>query len=184
MVFSSTSNNTVTGNTVNSNLFGIALESSSSNNVLNNSASLNGDEITLSAASNNNVTGNTVSGSSNTGIVLNTGATGANNNIIYRNNFIGNTTQAYVPAGSGNLFNLPLPTGGNYWSNWTTPDSDNDGIVDSPYVFSGGQDNYPWTLKNGWLGDYFWTWYDNLSPGAKDWCYCQTRPAPATSPFP
>ncbi len=171
-LFSSTSNNNVnvTGNTTNSNFeAGIGLFDFNNNEILNNSTMLNAIGIAATDASSNTFSGNTISAGNN-GIVLDTSSTGSNNNIIYRNNFIGNTTQASVEAGStGNVFNLPLPAGGNYWSNWTSPDSDNDGIVDSPYVFSGGQDNLPWTSQNGWLNDYFWTWYDNQSPGAKDW---------------
>ena len=36
---------------------------------------------------------------------------------------------------------------GNYWSDWTSPDSDGDGIVDAPYPVKGGDnyDNYPLT---------------------------------------
>ena len=55
------------------------------------------------------------------------------------------------------MFDLGDPTeedgkGGNYWSNWTSPDDDGDGIVDNPYVMPPyGQDNYPWTIENGWL---------------------------------
>lgn len=76
------------------------------------------------------------------------------NNIIYNNNFINNGTQAYLSYSSNNLFDLPLPIGGNYWSNWTQPDNNNDGIVDLPYItdsYQGhGQDNLPWTIANGW----------------------------------
>jgi hypothetical protein len=39
------------------------------------------------------------------------------------------------------LFNLPVPDGGNYLSDWTSPDDDGDRFVDYPYVFYGGQDN-------------------------------------------
>ena len=77
-------------------------------------------------------------------------------NQIYNNNFVNNWAQAYVYTslvGDNNVFNLDLPIGGNYWSNWTSPDENNDGIVDSPYVHVpyGVQDNLPWTTPNGWL---------------------------------
>jgi hypothetical protein len=62
-----------------------------------------------------------------------------------------NATQADVYGGSGNIFNLDKPTGGNFWSNWTTPDVDGDGFVDNPYVFYGGQDDLPWAVQDGWL---------------------------------
>jgi PKD repeat protein len=48
------------------------------------------------------------------------------------------------------VFNLDEPVGGNYWSDWTGPDDDGDGFVDSPYVFTGGQDNLPWVNQDGW----------------------------------
>ncbi len=31
-----------------------------------------------------------------------------------------------------------------------TPDEDLDGFVDVPYVFTGGQDNLPWTMQGAW----------------------------------
>jgi len=57
------------------------------------------------------------------------------------------------------VFNLPAPTGGNYWSNWCPPlhpDSDEDGFVDEPYVIvidelNPVQDNLPWVVQDGWL---------------------------------
>jgi parallel beta-helix repeat protein len=72
-------------------------------------------------------------------------------NTIYNNNFINNTTQAYVDGSSGSIFNLDKPIGGNYWSDWITPDADGDGFVDTPYVFTGGQDDLPWAEQDGWL---------------------------------
>lgn len=40
---------------------------------------------------------------------------------------------------------------GNYWSDWTLPDNDMNGIVDTPYNISGGsaKDNYPLTESPG-----------------------------------
>ena len=69
------------------------------------------------------------------------------NNQVYNNNFIANTVQARgdVSGGGVNIFNLARPTGGNYWSNWTSPDSDSDGFVDNPFVFPAGQDDLPLT---------------------------------------
>ena len=73
-----------------------------------------------------------------------------------------NTTQAYVGSGtSGNIFNLAAPTGGNYWSNWTSPDKNSDGFVDSPCTFTNGRDNLPWTKINGWVDAFQTT--DNAS---------------------
>jgi len=47
---------------------------------------------------------------------------------------------------------LAAPTGGNYWSDWTSPDVDpQDGFVDNPYVITTGvQDDLPWTAQDGW----------------------------------
>lgn len=69
-----------------------------------------------------------------------------NNNTITQNNFINNNggfKQAF-DNGSDNVWNGDVE--GNYWSEWTSPDSDNDGIVDIPYNISGfanAIDNHP-----------------------------------------
>lgn len=70
-------------------------------------------------------------------------------NTIYNNNFLGNIANIYS-EGIDNKFSIDTPAGGNYWSNWTSPDDNHDGFVDNPYVFTGGQDNLPWTTQNGW----------------------------------
>ena len=89
-------------------------------------------------------------------------ASAAHNCQIYNNNFINNLSnpyskQAYAFSSGGIVFNLP--EGGNYWSDWTTPDVDPvDGFVDNPYTIPGHptpaywvKDDLPWANPNGWL---------------------------------
>jgi len=139
--------NTLTGNNVNSNnLYGIYLWASSGNTLTGNNANSNyfyGIYISW-YSDDNTLTGNTVSNNKDYGIKLYK----SSDNQIYNNNFIDNSTQAHVAGGSGNVFNLDKPVGGNYWSDWTSLDNDGDGFVDYPYVFTGGQDNLPWASLN------------------------------------
>jgi len=140
--------NTLEGNTAASNNFyGIPVSYSGNNTLVGNTTSNSDYGIRLYVSSGNTLEGNTVSNNNN-GILLYE----AHNNEIYNNNFIDNILQVDIYASSGNVFNLPEPTiGGNYWSDWTGPDADGDGFVDNPYVFDGGQDDLPWTVKNGWV---------------------------------
>ncbi|UCE75302.1 MAG: hypothetical protein JSV56_06270 [Methanomassiliicoccales archaeon] len=72
------------------------------------------------------------------------------NNIIYHNNFLDNTNSAYDEG--TNQWNIGYPAGGNYWDNWTMPDDDEDGFVDTPFLIPGGsgQDDYPFSNIWGW----------------------------------
>ncbi len=63
-------------------------------------------------------------------------------NVVYRNDFVGNTVQARSNLAS-NTFNLDRPVGGNHWSDWVEPDDDQDGFVDLPYLLSTGVDELP-----------------------------------------
>jgi nitrous oxidase accessory protein NosD len=72
-----------------------------------------------------------------------------NNNSIVNNNLIGGVTSTVSPS-SGQTWSQPLPVGGNYWSAWSTPDANGDGIVDTPYNFSLGVDSSPYPEKWGW----------------------------------
>lgn len=126
-------NNEIIGNYSNSNLFrGIALNNSDTNTVTNNILS-----------------------NHETGIYLDY----SNNNKIYHNNFIDNYYQAYIYGGEGNLFDNGYPLGGNYWSDYTGADEKSgenqnqpgaDGIGDTPYTFTGGEDRYPFMIESGW----------------------------------
>ncbi|MHB1382000.1 MAG: NosD domain-containing protein [Thermoleophilia bacterium] len=76
--------------------------------------------------------------------VLTTVGTG---NTIIVNSFIGNTSQAEDEG--FNIFDIAAPTGGNRWDDFDEPaEGCNDvmpldGFCDSPYFFTGNQDNLP-----------------------------------------
>ena len=66
-------------------------------------------------------------------------------NKIYHNDMIGNMPQAYDGGlyPGLNIWDNGYPSGGNFWSDYTGVDGNNDGIGDTPYVFVGNLDNYP-----------------------------------------
>ena len=125
--------------------YGVYLYNGSNVTVKNCIVSDFGVGICLILGSSNTLTDNTAS-NNNHGILLRS----SSSNQIYNNNFINNSIQASVEGGSGNEFSLEKPNGGNYWSDWTSPDNDGDGFWDNPYVFAGGQDNFPWVCQDGW----------------------------------
>jgi nitrous oxidase accessory protein len=113
-----------------------------------------GAGVLLMQASGNRFSNNTVAGNSR-GIWLaypNTTAYSGGGNEIYHNNFIDNGTQALITGWrmTPDSFSKQAPIGGNFWGNWTTPDANGDGVVDSAYMISGGGDNLPWSVKDGW----------------------------------
>jgi parallel beta-helix repeat protein len=116
-----TTDNEITNNTISGHRYGLSFYNSSNNNTL---------------------AYNSISNSTYYGAYFSYNCSG---NILYNNNFVNNATQAYLTQCGANIFNLAAPTGGNYWSNHTTPDADGDGFVDNPCVFEGGQDDLPWT---------------------------------------
>ena len=82
---------------------------------------------------------------------------GVTENYIYHNNF-GITCSD--ESGGPNYWDNGYPSGGNYWSGYSGNDNyhginqdipGSDGIGDTPHTFSGGQDDYPFMNKDGWL---------------------------------
>jgi len=65
------------------------------------------------------------------------------NNNIFHNNFFENENKTYDEF--NNYWDDGYPSGGNYWDDYTGEDVDGDGIGDTPYMISGGdnQDRYP-----------------------------------------
>jgi parallel beta-helix repeat protein len=141
----------VDGNTVQNNIiigssFGVNFYTSNSNLLKNNLIRdcIAGNGLYMEPSNSNTISDNTFF-NNNYGIYIESGT--ANN--IYHNNFISNTNHAFDNIGTSN-WNMALPNGGNHWDTWISPDSNGDGIVDNPYVFTSNQDNFPWTAENGW----------------------------------
>lgn len=122
--------------------------SSIDNVTINGSATKKNNGLFLLQTDSSTIT-NSTSSNNAFGISLSS----SNTNTIYHNEFSGNATQASV-SGSGNIFNLALPTGGNHWDDYDTPtegcqDANSDDFCDAPYVFSGGQDGAPHSTQHG-----------------------------------
>jgi len=134
-------------NNISSSYIGIFAQTSYDFKLTDNMISSN-DYGLLGWASYLNLTGNTFS-NNNVGVEIGI-SKGCQ---TYNNNFISNTFQCSVYSSNSSdiVFNIQTPTGGNFWSNWNSPDNDNDGFVDTPFVFEGGQDNLPWTVQDGWV---------------------------------
>ncbi len=64
---------------------------------------------------------------------------------IYHNNFTNNTQQVKIDSLSTSNVFFNEETGGNYWSNYSGTDADNNGFGDTPYVIdANNQDIYPY----------------------------------------
>jgi parallel beta-helix repeat protein len=148
----SSSNNAITNNIALNNQVGIFLASFSNNNIIaNNTASNNNFGIGLTSSSNNNIIANNTASNNAIGIEV----SGVRNSIIYLNNFINNFENARSSSLFINVWNSPQPITytyncyeysnklGNYWSDYTGVDGDDDGIGDIPHPLRTQADNYP-----------------------------------------
>ncbi|MBE3140967.1 MAG: right-handed parallel beta-helix repeat-containing protein, partial [Thermoplasmata archaeon] len=95
--------------------------------------------------SNNQICNSTISNNQMNGIEF---RSNSHQNTIYHNNFINNSNQA-VDKGYNNVWDDG--TLGNYWSDYTGQDANNDCIGDTPYNISGGtnKDKFPLLLPYG-----------------------------------
>jgi len=91
----------------------------------------------------------------------------SNDNKIWHNNFINNTAYDACSNEWGYLYEYAL---GNYWSDYTGNDGNNDGMGDVPYIIEGGEaDEHP--LMNPIAEPPFFAWvnpiYNSSIPGWK-----------------
>jgi len=142
-------NNSISENKISSNNDdGICLGYSNNNSISNNKIRSNYYGIGLSYSNNNSISENIISLNDN-GIVI----WFSNNNIIYMNNFINNTCNAFSNGSNiwnstetitytykGKTFTNYL---GNYWDDYTGSDANGDGIGETPYSIDSDRDNYP-----------------------------------------
>jgi len=143
------SNNTISRNNATANGCGIYLFSCSDNNVTWNNATANYCGIYLGYSSRNIVSANNVTANSSSGIYL----SGSSGNVFYHNNFIDNTEQV-SSDGSPNTWNIGYPSGGNYWSDYQSDypnaaENDHSGTWNTPYIIDNNNTDYyplvqPW----------------------------------------
>ena len=140
------SNNTISGNKIAGNEYGIVIWGSGGNTIRNNVITHNHYGIDFDEASNNTLISNTIS-NNNFGINL----VSSTNNTIYYNNFVENTEQL-KSSGTSNIWDNG--TEGNYWSDYRGLDDGSDGRVfgdgvgdtDLPHL---GVDYYPIIIPLG-----------------------------------
>ena len=149
-------NNTIIDNNCSYNQYGIWLDHSSNNIISNNKCSKNQKGIILKYSNNNTITRNLILNNTNFGAELKKNSL---NNTIYHNTFIDNNNasstynssriQAKDSCTNNSWYNKTISEG-NYWSDWTKPDKNKDGIVDEPYFINGSalsKDIYPFAYS-------------------------------------
>ncbi len=144
--------NTIAGNIIVNNAYGdgILVYNASGNCFHNNFIKNNKDDgIEFLVSSGNIVTNNTFVRNGLFGVIT---RSTSEDNVIFHNNFIDNQANAGDYNGA-NRWNSMYPNGGNYWSDYSGIDSDGDGIGDSAYNISGGDnhDQYPFMHQDGWI---------------------------------
>ena len=147
-------NSTIVGNNCSDNLWqGIAMFGSRNNTLIGNLCNDSGEGIALYSSSDwNTIISNEVCHSTGYAVRIDSGS----HNSILNNTFVGNNGAAsvfdsgHVQASDNGTLNAwdKGPGAGNYWSDWTVPDDDMNGVVDNPYAIGGSAsavDHYPRT---------------------------------------
>jgi parallel beta-helix repeat protein len=145
-------NNSISGNIVTNNWIGVGFEIEvNHNSIVGNKITNNGaDGIFINDQSNYNIVIENYVADNAGGIYI--GPLPCSGNLIFHNNFIDNVNhQAIVTSTepSINTWDDGYPSGGNYWSDYTSrypsaQEIDSSGIWDTPYnIDEDNQDNYP-----------------------------------------
>ena len=134
--------NGVSNNTANNNTHGIHLYNifgyCSNNQLANNTMYNNSYGIRIDNADSNTLFMNNISTNNVCGISISSSV----NNSIYHNNITNNVDQSNDD--DLNYWDSGYPSGGNFWSDYTGPDNNYDGIGDVPYdIDADSKDNYP-----------------------------------------
>ena len=135
-------NVTIRNCTVSNSSMGIYMENSKIYLAECNEIKENTKGIVLYNTENCIITNNTISENDDYGIYLDK----SNHNLIFQNNFLNNTKQAYDPG--MNRWNKLYPVGGNYWSDHGCAGNPSNS---SYSIKPKGVDYHPFEDLNGWL---------------------------------
>jgi parallel beta-helix repeat protein len=156
------SDNDISGNNITKNGVGIYIYSSASYNSItgNNITNNNGWGIKLESSSNQSISGNNITNSyegPGEGLAF-VSLSSSSGNTFYHNNFIGYEYSLVQSDGSPNTWDNHYPSGGNYWSDYSSADNysgsyqnetGSDGIGDVALeIDQYNRDNYP--LMSPW----------------------------------
>ncbi|MHA2237399.1 MAG: NosD domain-containing protein [Candidatus Hodarchaeales archaeon] len=130
-------NNTISGNYILNNYEdGIYLDSTFGTRIISNIIYKNSWRGIAASSSNNNVImNNSLRENGGYGVII---EENSNENLISKNNFENNNPLGWKQALDDGVNSCFLQ---NCWSDWLIPDSDSDGIVDSPYFLEGNANN-------------------------------------------
>ncbi|MHA2247650.1 MAG: right-handed parallel beta-helix repeat-containing protein [Candidatus Hodarchaeales archaeon] len=137
------SNNVITNNSLVRNYKGVGGVYCTDNlfveNIIHNSEEIG---INLGDSNTNIIANNTISYNLGHGVLF---EGDSNENVITRNNFIeNNPSERQADDHKGNISDNVFHY--NYWNDWTSPDINDDGVVDSAYTFMNyNQDQFPLT---------------------------------------
>ena len=105
--------------------------------------------VNITSSSSVSLEGNTIQTGNSYGAFVHE----SGNVMIFHNNFLNNTPQAFDDNPSQNLWDSSYPSGGNFWSDFKGVDNCSgaqqnicpspDGISDTPYAFNSNEDRYP-----------------------------------------
>jgi len=156
--FYNITNTTISDNIITGSDYGVDIHVSSNNTIENNLiayssfAGMGLFGYSLNHGSNNTMTGNTVAYSTY-GLF----SYDSDGNLFYKNNFKNNLDQVSI-GGGAHTWNKAAPDGGNYWSDFDTPEegcanADGDTFCDAAYTVESAQtDLLPWANPIGGMG--------------------------------
>jgi parallel beta-helix repeat protein len=141
-VWADSNGTVINGNSITKNFYGIGIISSSNNTIYDNEIRSNVyTGISLGWSNNNTISYNEISNNPNAGISI---YLDSYDNRIHHNDFF-NFYGDQASDEFTNQWDDGYPSGGNYWSDYTGVDDDDDGIGDTPYDIPGGNnhDRFP-----------------------------------------
>jgi len=135
--------NTVSGNIITSSDIGVQIADSDDNTISGNIITNDREGLHIASDSSNNIILANIIRNNTGGIFLPAEPSQSNNNQFYHNNLYDNGLNAFDMC--DNIWDSDYPSGGNYWDDYTGKDANHDGIGDTPYNISGGnnKDHYP-----------------------------------------